>query len=285
MSFEFFLLLVVGIPALVGVMIYRRRQQSTGGGPVESPPAKASALFISYRRDDTAGFARAVYNALVTRFDRSQIFMDVDTIEPGLDFVRAIEDAVASCRVVVALIGRQWLTPRLAEPNDYVRIEIASALKRDIRVIPVLVDGAEMPPAESLPADVAAITRRNGLPLTHARFDADIERLAAVLAPRLTPQARKPAAPEAARPVEPAATARRSPEPPSSAVGQRLRWLVAVVAIPVFAGLGFGAGSLMYEQTRDQEMAWVAAISTWAVGAVIVFRMLRAAWRARRHAG
>ena len=142
------------------------------------------SIFISYRREDTAGFARALYNALLAHFDVSQIFMDVATIEAGVDFVRAIDEAVASCRFMIALIGRHWLSPRLAKPTDYVRVEIAAALRRDIRVIPVFVDGAEMPRAEDLPNDVALITRRNGLPLNHAQFEADVERLIEAIAPQ-----------------------------------------------------------------------------------------------------
>src|SRR6516165_7660967 len=109
-------------------------------------------IFISYRREENRWSARSLYDLLSTSFDRKQIFMDVDAILMGEDFVRAIETAVANCDVLIAVIGERWLTctdeqgnRRLDDREDFVRIEIATALKRGIRVIPVLVDGASMP--------------------------------------------------------------------------------------------------------------------------------------------
>ena len=107
-------------------------------------------IFISYRRD-SAGYTRAVHEQLAKRFSAQRIFMDVDTIDPGLPFDQAIEQAVGRCDVLLAMIGRRWLEgqgdkgPRLGNPKDFVRNEIAIALSRNIRVIPVLLDGAEMP--------------------------------------------------------------------------------------------------------------------------------------------
>ena len=102
-----------------------------------------SGIFISYRRDDSSGHAGRLADRLVEHFGRNRIFVDTDTIEPGEDFVTAIERAVGSCEILVAVIGRHWLsaggTGRLNDPNDFVRLEIATALRRDIRVIPVLV--------------------------------------------------------------------------------------------------------------------------------------------------
>ena len=103
-------------------------------------------IFISYRRDDASYPAGRLYDRLSTRFSHNQIFMDVDTIEPGIDFVKALEESVAACDVLIAVIGGRWLIssdekgrPRLDNPKDFVRVEIATALKRGIRVIPVLV--------------------------------------------------------------------------------------------------------------------------------------------------
>jgi hypothetical protein len=118
-------------------------------------------IFINYRREDGRWSARSLYDRLVTRFGRKQIFMDVDTLKPGVDFFRAIEKSVGSCDVLIAIIGTQWLScsdaegrRRLDDPEDFVRVEIATALRREIRVIPVLLDGATMPRQSDLPDDL-----------------------------------------------------------------------------------------------------------------------------------
>jgi hypothetical protein len=115
-------------------------------------------IFISYRRDDSSAWAGRLSDRLSSHFPSNQIFMDVDTIEPGIDFVEAIEESVGSCDVLIAVIGTHWLTSsnrdgrrRLEIPEDSVRVEIATALKRGIRVIPVLVEGATMPEVSDLP--------------------------------------------------------------------------------------------------------------------------------------
>ncbi|HEX8071631.1 MAG TPA: toll/interleukin-1 receptor domain-containing protein [Pyrinomonadaceae bacterium] len=120
-------------------------------------PGQFAGIFISYRRDDTAGHAGRLYDGLSARFGDDLIFMDIDQLEPGEDFVQVIEEAVGSCEILIALIGRSWLTNydaagrRLDNPNDFVRLEIATALARNIRVIPILVQGAQMPRPEDLP--------------------------------------------------------------------------------------------------------------------------------------
>src|SRR5215469_13294202 len=109
-------------------------------------------IFISYRRDDASYPAGRLYDYLSAHFPQSQIFMDVDNLDPGVDFVEAIEASVGSCEVLIAVIGKRWLVAsddegrrRLDSQDDFVRLEIATALRRKIRVIPVLVDGAVMP--------------------------------------------------------------------------------------------------------------------------------------------
>ena len=122
-------------------------------------------VFISYRREDSSGWAGRLYDRLSQRFGGDNVFMDIDTIEPGLDFVEVIQRAVGSCDVLIALIGRQWPTVsdatgqrRLDNPEDFVRLEIAAALRRDIPVIPVLVRATAMPRPDqptSVPGDCA----------------------------------------------------------------------------------------------------------------------------------
>ena len=145
-------------------------------------------IFISYRRDDSSGHAGRLRADLVRRYGESQIFLDL-SIEPGVDFVTAIEEAVGSCAVLLAVVGRYWLTVtdektskrRLDNPNDYVRIEIATALQRNIRVIPLLVNRATMPHDDELPDNLKPLARRNALEITDQRWDYDVGNLEAVL--------------------------------------------------------------------------------------------------------
>jgi len=141
-------------------------------------------IFISYRRADSAGYAISIYDRFAKHFGKDAIFMDVDTIEAGLDFVEVLENAVQSCEVLVALIGKQWLNikdedgkRRLDNPQDFVRIEVATALKRGIRVIPVLIDGTPMPNSDQLPSNLESLSRRNAVPVNLHSFDDDADRL------------------------------------------------------------------------------------------------------------
>ena len=143
-------------------------------------------IFISYRRIDTSYAAGRIYDRLAAHFGEDAIFMDVEVIEGGLDFVKVLEDAVQSCDVLIALIGKQWLSTkdeggnrRLDNPEDFVRIEIATALSRDIRVIPVLVDGIGMPRSTELPENLKPLARRNALQVNHHSFNPDVYRLIA----------------------------------------------------------------------------------------------------------
>jgi len=141
----------------------------------ESSPG---GIFINYRRQETAWPAGRLYDALVEHFPAEQVFKDVDNIEPGEDFVERITIAVGSCDVLLVLIGPQWLTiidetgrPRLDDPGDFVRLEIETALTRKIRVIPILVDGAQMPRANELPSALASLIRRNAVEINPLTFD------------------------------------------------------------------------------------------------------------------
>ena len=141
-------------------------------------------IFISYRREDSAAMAGRLYDRLSTNFHENQIFMDIDSIDIGIDFVTSIERSVATCDVLVAVIGQHWLISsdeegrrRLDNPEDFVRIEIATALKRGLLVIPVLVDKTSMPRSGELPEDLKPLTSRHALSVSHTGFRADMERL------------------------------------------------------------------------------------------------------------
>jgi TIR domain len=153
-----------------------------------SPPPAPGRIFISYRREETAYPAGWLFDRLADRYGGDQVFKDVDSIELGDDFVEVITAAVGSCDVLLALIGDRWITitdeagqRRLDDPNDFVRVEIEAALTRNVRVIPILVEGARMPRVTELPDSLAGLVRRQALELSPTRFDFDTGRLLKVL--------------------------------------------------------------------------------------------------------
>jgi hypothetical protein len=169
-----------------------------------------AGIFISYRREDTAPWAGRIYERLAHQIDRGQLFMDVDNIAPGMDFVRVLEDQVGACDVILVVIGKDWAEAknakgqrRLDDPHDFVRIELEAAVKRDIRIIPVLVDGAQMPAGNDLPEGIRPLARRQAVELTHSRFGTDVQRLTDTLVPLVSPSAAKPTV-RAVRPERPA---------------------------------------------------------------------------------
>jgi hypothetical protein len=132
--------------------------------------SERSVIFINYRRNESAAATGRVHDWLRREFGQNGIFRDIDSIPLGEDFVEHIERAVRSCDVVLAIIGARWVTPRLADANDYVRIEIEAALKHGIPLVPVLVDDATMPTVDQLPPSLAPLLRRHG-----ARIDSGID--------------------------------------------------------------------------------------------------------------
>ena len=147
-----------------------------------------STLFINYRRKDASGYAGRLYDRLAKHFDRDQVFMDIDQIEPGEDFHEVIDKKLKSVQVAVVLIGRHWLDitdaagkRRLDNPDDWVRLEIAALLERNIRVIPVLVGDAVMPQSTELPECLKPLARRNAYEISDLRFHTDVDRLIQVL--------------------------------------------------------------------------------------------------------
>lgn len=184
-------------------------------------------IFICYRRDDAEGYAGRIYDRLHARFP-GRVFMDVTGISPGADFTRVIQDTVGTSHVLLAIIGKQWLTitddagkPRIQSENDYVRHEIATALYRNIAVIPVLVRDARMPSESSLPPDLASLSKRNALEISDDDFEHDALRLISAIEYVLGER----------RVVPP-------PPPPKTGGGNRTCLILALVAI-VLGGGGF----------------------------------------------
>jgi hypothetical protein len=141
-------------------------------------------VFISYRREETSGEARALYNDLVANLGKSLVFMDVDNIALGRDFRQVLQESLASCELMLVLIGREWVSVknksgrrRLEDPGDFIRMEIGAALKRNIPVTPVLLQGAKMPMSEELPEDLRDLSYRNGFELSHNRWESDVQEM------------------------------------------------------------------------------------------------------------
>jgi hypothetical protein len=189
-----------------------------------------ATVFLGYRRDDSAGHAGRLYDALGRRLGPGSVFRDIDALEPGQDFVAAIHARLADCRVFLAVIGRDWVDARdatgqqrLALADDYVRLEVAAALARSgVRLIPVFVEGATMPPAEQLPEDLRGLTRLQGLSLRDETWDTDVDRLVASITKTL-----------GSRAIRAAATTR---------VGRRQpRWLIPGIVVIAIAVLAYAA--------------------------------------------
>jgi formylglycine-generating enzyme required for sulfatase activity len=144
----------------------------------------AGKVFINYRRGDSMSTAGRLHDRLAQAFGRKNIFMDVDHIPPGVDFVKHLNTQVATCDVFLAVIGPNWLDAkddsghrRIDNPDDFVTIEITAALARDIRVIPVMVDGAHLPKAGDLPEHLKPLLLRHAVELRNTQFGRDAEAL------------------------------------------------------------------------------------------------------------
>jgi TIR domain/Sel1 repeat len=148
----------------------------------------SGGVFICYRREESAFAARAIYDRIAQKVGRENVFLDVDNIDPGVDWFDALNEQVGACDALIAVIGRNWVAAdkdnrrRIDDPDDFVRIEIEAALKRGVRVIPVLVDGALMPKTGDLPESLRGFARRQNIEISHSRFETDVERLTRVLA-------------------------------------------------------------------------------------------------------
>lgn len=157
-------------------------------GPLESAP-RGQGIFISYRRSDCLAQANGLHDGLVNRLPDAKIFMDVDSIPAGVDFEEHIREAIDGCDIVLVLIGDNWMdarpgteTRRIDEPNDFVRLEIESALANPtVTTIPVLVEGAPMPEAATLPESIQRLARINAFELDDRRWKADLARITELL--------------------------------------------------------------------------------------------------------
>jgi TIR domain len=144
----------------------------------------ASKIFINYRREDSIAIAGRLHDRLAEAFGRDNLFMDVDNIPVGINFEEHLKNQVAACDAVLSVIGPNWLIAkdeadqrRIDKPDDFVAIEIAAALARNILVIPVLVDGTRMPKASELPDSLKPLALRNAIQVRNTNFGSDAEQL------------------------------------------------------------------------------------------------------------
>jgi hypothetical protein len=216
------------------------------------------SIFISYRRNDTEGEAGRLFDDLVSEFGENSVFMDVAAIEAGRDFRKVIDESVSTCGILLAIVGKNWLDAkdengkrRLDDPMDFVRLETASALRRDIPVIPVLVRGAKMPRPEDLPDDLRDLAYRNCVELTHARWGSDLQLLVDALRRQLKLENSGPqtpvtdAAATTAASKQSVATSALQPDIAKQATGrnvdggQKNRWplVLGIVACAIIAAI------------------------------------------------
>lgn len=230
-------------------------------------------IFISYRRGDSAGHTGRLFDALTDRFGKDSVFRDIEDLEPGIDFVEALDQALVKCDTLLVIIGDEWASVagskgrRLDQPDDFVRMEVAKALERNVRVIPVLVAGATMPDVGKLPEDLRALARRNAIELSDTRWEYDVGRLGDTLAKVLGVSDQTASVRAASPPVKPGATG--SDAPPKGRLGARSFALIgggALVGILVLFALFSGLSGDDPDTIEGPEMSWLAGDTTCPLG-------------------
>jgi TIR domain len=225
-------------------------------------------IFLNYRREDTRGYAGRLYDRLSNRFGEDQIFRDIDAIPPGVDFLEHIDGVVNECDLMLVLIGESWISVkdargrrRLDDPHDFVGVEIAAALERDIPVIPVLIQGATMPTQADLPAHLQGLARRNALEMSDSHWNDDweqltrgIDRLLSWPSPRDRPErpnnAADQPAQEASEPPAVPTSADATAERPAARRPMSRPLTVTLVFVPLIVLLA--AGYLVARQTGNR---------------------------------
>jgi hypothetical protein len=144
-------------------------------------------IFVSYRREHDGAYAGWLFERLIEVYGKSRVFKDVDSLEPGIEFGRAIVGALEGCGVVLVLVGEDWMRsrqsgpPGIFDPSDWVRMEIEAALAMGKRIIPVTLEGAQVPPEDQLPPSIRPLATRQATTLGHSTFDSDVHRLARLI--------------------------------------------------------------------------------------------------------
>ena len=157
--------------------------------PEASSTSLRNAVFVSYRRTDSIDITGRIYDKLVADLGRHTVFKDIDSIPLGADFRRHIDESLENCKVFLLVMGRSWKGEpstsgghRIDDPRDFIRIEVETALRRNIPVIPVLVQGAEVPSDETLPQSMRDIAYRQAIRVrSDPDFHRDVERIVTFL--------------------------------------------------------------------------------------------------------
>lgn len=182
-------------------------------------------MFINYRRSDTAAYAGRIFDRLKSTYGHESVFMDITNVELGMDFTVAVREAVEKCDLFLCLIGRDWLKAedteggrRLEHPGDHVRIEIEAALSRDdVRLLPLLFEGAQMPDVSDLCKELAPIAHRNALEMSDKRWDYDFSQLTDFI-DRIRASNIGPSIPEGTDKLDAATAAEQLSPPPDGTV-------------------------------------------------------------------
>jgi TIR domain-containing protein len=251
-------------------------------------------IFISYRREDSSYIANMIYEKLEQHFGVDSVFFDIDSIPLGTDFRKRISDSVGKCNVLLAIIGDSWINSvdnqgnkRLTNPADFVRIEIESALKRDIPVIPVLVGKARMPSTTGLPAGLQDFAFRNAAEVRAgrdlqqhlARLVKDIESLSQFEQPK-NYQAQH----ESPQSSSNQSNGIKVPIKLTSLTSQKKglqqtpwkRWVFSASLFISFFFAGLFAASGIYQATDQNELApWIVLVPTWLVGIALIYVVWR----------
>jgi len=217
----------------------------------------ADAIFISYRRDDSEGEAGRLFSDLTRAFGADTVFMDVAGIKPGANFRKALEDNVSGCGVFLAIIGPTWATitnaqgvRRLDDPEDFVAMELSSALSRSIPVIPILVHEAKMPAKKDLPDTLKDFSEQQCVEISHTRWNSDVELLIQALKPYIAPPKLAVQPPvHATVPVQlppPSPPAFRMPPPPP-----RKSKAPLIIGISAAVFLAFVVGVIVNQADKD----------------------------------
>lgn len=244
---------------------------------LKAPSTQTSPLqpivFICYRRRDSGGYALHLYSDLVSNFGEDRVFMDLAGIDPGVDFTARLEEAVQSCGVLLAVIGRDWLTitdpdtgrRRLDDPKDRLRIEISSALQLGKQVIPVIVGGATIPPAEALPEDLRPLSGRQKHDTLDSHWKYDVDKLIEFLERTFKPmRAPKPTESQLERP--------KGQRQPKIKIGSLVRQRVAPPSEDA-EGLTLSQQGVVVSISGDQ-----AAVSWYVSDGAQGIRLLEPVW-------
>ncbi|MGH6706837.1 MAG: toll/interleukin-1 receptor domain-containing protein [Sphingomicrobium sp.] len=217
-----------------------------------------STIILSYRRDDSAGVTGRIFDRLAQEFGADRVFMDIDSMPAGVDFHDHLQAILANCGALLVVIGKSWRAQRkgqpsrIMDPDDWVRIEVETALQREITVIPLLIDGAVMPSRDQLPESLWPLLRRNALPIDSGRdFHAQLSRLTRDLRLQIDPKAVQPGV--TAVSLAPPTASAQSPNWP--AIG---RWLLILATILTVGAIAITGAN---RSDRDEPEATTPATS------------------------